>query len=91
MQIKSLRFDLHMVALDDRQSVSHQELDYMFLCPQGDTVYRDNPKLRGSSTCYSPAAECNRGGAYAPPAGDGFYVDTSWIKSTARSIREMTR
>ena len=24
-----------------------QNMDYMFLCPQGETVYRDNPKVGG--------------------------------------------
>jgi hypothetical protein len=25
-----------------------ENMVYMFQCPQGDTVYTDNPKLRGS-------------------------------------------
>jgi hypothetical protein len=24
-----------------------ENMDYMFLCPQGDALYMDNPKLRG--------------------------------------------
>lgn len=27
-----------------------ENMDYIFQCPQGDTVYTDNPKLRGGYT-----------------------------------------
>jgi hypothetical protein len=72
-----MEFKFHMLYLVPSRSL--HPVDCEAPTGQGEAVYTDNGKSRGSSTCYSPTEECNRGGANAPPAGDGAYVDTSWI------------
>ena len=59
--------------------------------PQGVLYIRIIQRREGLQPATLPAAECNRGGANSPPAGDGAYIDTFWIKPAARSLDEMTR